>query len=88
MTGEARGKVLLFGRLKDAFGAATVTLPAGVETAADLRARLRAEHPHLDALLGSRTVRIAVNQELAVDEAATRISEHDEIALMPPLSGG
>ncbi len=82
------GAILLFGRLKDAFGAASIALPEGVGTAAELRAMLIALNPHLADVLRAKTVRIAVNQELAVDEAATPISEADEIALLPPLSGG
>lgn len=82
------GSILLFGKLKDAFGAPTIPLPSGVSTAADLRARLVADNPDLAVVLGSRAVRIAVNQALVTDEAAQQISSSDEIALMPPLSGG
>ena len=82
------GVVLLFGRLKDAFGAASIAMPEGVGTAAELRAALVLAHPDLSGVLGAKTVRIAVNKELVTDEAGTRISEADEIALLPPLSGG
>jgi molybdopterin converting factor subunit 1 len=82
------GAVLLFGRLKDAFGAASIALPEGAGTAAELRALLISENPDLAEILRSKSVRIAVNQELVADEAATRITHADEIALLPPLSGG
>ena len=82
------GVVLLFGRLKDAFGASSITLPEGAGTAAELRARLIELNPDLADVLRAKTVRIAVNQELVTDEARTRISAADEIALLPPLSGG
>ncbi len=82
------GTVLLFGRLKDAFGAASIPLPAGVATAAALRTKLAEANPDLSATLLSKSVRIAVNQNLVADEAATAISVADEIALLPPLSGG
>jgi molybdopterin converting factor small subunit len=82
------GTVLLFGRLKDAFGAASVPLPEGIGTAAELRARLAELNPDQAEILRAKTVRIAVNQELVADEAGTRISASDEIALLPPLSGG
>jgi molybdopterin synthase sulfur carrier subunit len=82
------GTVLLFGRLKDAFGAASVALPDGVATAAQLRARLAELNPDLADMLRAKTVRIAVNQELVADEAETAVSAGDEIALLPPLSGG
>ena len=82
------GVVLLFGRLKDAFGAASIPLPEGVGTAAELRTMLIVLNPDLADVLRAKTVRIAVNQELVTDEAGTRISAADEIALLPPLSGG
>ncbi|MEQ1784217.1 MAG: MoaD/ThiS family protein [Hyphomonadaceae bacterium] len=82
------GVILLFGRLKDAFGSASIAMPEGVGTAAELRAMLIALNPDLADVLRAKTVRIAVNRELVVDEAGTRISEADEIALLPPLSGG
>jgi molybdopterin converting factor small subunit len=82
------GTVLLFGRLKDAFGAASIALPVGVLTAAALRERLAELNPDLGDMLRAKTVRIAVNQEMVVDEAGTPVSASDEIALLPPLSGG
>jgi len=82
------GIVLLFGRLKDAFGAASVALPDGVLTAAELRARLAELNPELADMLRAKTLRIAVNQELVADEAGAPVSASDEIALLPPLSGG
>lgn len=82
------GTVLLFGRLKDVFGAASIALPDGVGTAAELRARLAEVNPDLAEMLRAKTVRIAVNQEMVADEAATLVSAGDEIALLPPLSGG
>ncbi len=45
-------------------------------------------NPDLAETLRSKAVRIAVNQTLVADEAATRITPSDEIALLPPLSGG
>lgn len=82
------GTVLLFGRLKDAFGAASIAFPDGVGTAAELRARLAEVNPDLAEMLRAKTVRIAVNQEMVADEAGTPVSAIDEIALLPPLSGG
>jgi molybdopterin converting factor small subunit len=82
------GTVLLLGRLKDAFGASSIALPDGVATAAGLRARLVELNPDLAEILRAKTVRIAVNQELVTDEAGTPVSASDEIALLPPLSGG
>lgn len=82
------GVVLLFGRLKDAFGASSIAMPEGVGTAAELRAMLANENPDLAETIRSKAVRIAVNQSLVADEAGTRINSADEVALLPPLSGG
>lgn len=80
--------ILLFGKLRDAFGADSINAPTNVATVADLRAALVEEHQHLADSLTSTAVRVAVNQELVSDEAATQIKATDEIALLPPLSGG
>ena len=82
------GAVLLFGRLKDAFGASSIEMPEGAGTAAELRSLLISANPDLAETLRSKSVRIAVNQELVADEAGTRITQADEVALLPPLSGG
>jgi molybdopterin converting factor small subunit len=82
------GTILLFGRLKDAFGAASIPLPAGAGTAASLRAKLAEANPDLADMLRSKSIRIAVNQTLIANEDAVHISPADEIALLPPLSGG
>ena len=82
------GTVLLFGRLKDAFGASSIPLPEGATTAATLRAQLIALNPDLAAMLAAKSIRIAINQKLVTDEATAALSPADEIALLPPLSGG
>jgi molybdopterin converting factor small subunit len=82
------GQILLFGKLKDAFGSPTIDWPGSPTTVAELRAGLIARNPDLAGLLAARSMRIAVNQELVSDEAGWRLSPGDEVALMPPLSGG
>ena len=82
------GQVLLFGRLKDAFGATSIPLPEGADTAAALRTKLAESNPDLADMLRSKSIRIAVNQTLVADETAAPIGPKDEIALLPPLSGG
>lgn len=78
-------KVLCFAQLRDRTGASelAVRLPAGA-TGADLLARLNRRHPGLGPLL--RVCRLAVNQEYAADD--TPLHENDEIAVIPPVSGG
>ncbi len=84
----ASGTLLLFGRLKDAFGTDRLDIPDGVVTAADLRARLADQNPDLAEMLLAPSIRIAINQELVADEQNASLMSGDEVALLPPLSGG
>jgi molybdopterin converting factor subunit 1 len=76
--------ILFLGRLREAVGtsALTVTLPEGVRDTESLRDWLGGDHP----ALRERSVRIAVNAELHPGRA--RLEESDEIAFLPPVSGG
>lgn len=78
-------RILLFAQLKDAAGRAEIAWPgAGPFRAAELWDRLMTEHP---ALAHHRTVvRLARNGEYA--SADTLFQPGDEIALIPPVSGG
>lgn len=62
---------------------ATIDLPAK-STVADLRAALARAYPALSSTLAS--VVFAVNAEYADDQ--TCLTENDEIACIPPVSGG
>ena len=76
--------LLFFGRLQDAVGAKALTtaLPAGVHDTSGLRAWLAANHP----ALGDASVRIEVNAALEPGNAP--VADGDEIAFLPPMSGG
>lgn len=76
-------RVLLFAALRDAAGAESVevSVPAGA-TVRDLRAALARVLP---AALLSRSA-IAVNHEYADD--AREVTDGDEVAVIPPVSGG
>ena len=78
-------RLLLFAVLRDIVGAdqKTVELPEGT-TAANLWERLRSEHPKLAAYVAPPLV--AVNQEYA--DPATPLRAGDEVAFIPPVSGG
>jgi molybdopterin converting factor subunit 1 len=80
--------ILLFGRLRGAFGDEPLRLPEGVRTAAELRRRLQQDHPEIAERLSPSAMKIAVNQTLVSDEDAALLSPGDEVALLPPLSGG
>ena len=77
--------VLLFGRVKEIVGAGTVRLPARPgETTGTLLDALVALHPGLGPW--RPYLRVAVNREYAAAERA--ISPGDEVAVIPPVSGG
>lgn len=74
--------VRLFARTRDLAGADSIQVDAA--TVAELRTRLREKVPALEGLLPRCA--IAVNESFADD--AQSISNSDEIALIPPVSGG
>jgi molybdopterin converting factor subunit 1 len=76
--------ILAFGIAKDIFGASTVTVEL-TDTAitADLKTLLEAKYPKLKQLA---SYMVAVNNEYAGDSLA--ITERDEVAIIPPVSGG
>ena len=77
-------RLLFFGRLRDSVGtgARSAALPDHVRDTAALRAWLGTEHPELL----DPSVRIAVNAEIGPGEA--EVADRDEIAFLPPMSGG
>ncbi|SFW82592.1 molybdopterin synthase sulfur carrier subunit [Chitinophaga sancti] len=75
-------RVLLFGIAKDIAGAATITTTAVADVAA-LKEWLYEQYPALREL---RSLMIAVNKVYANDEQA--LLPGDEIAVIPPVSGG
>jgi molybdopterin converting factor subunit 1 len=83
-----RVKTLYFHTLRDLTGieAETLELPAG-STIADLILAAGTRHPRLSASLGSGGwLMIARNHEFARRDEA--LADGDEVALMPPVSGG
>jgi molybdopterin synthase catalytic subunit len=77
-------RILSFGRLRDLLSAESrVELPSG-STVGGLWQRLKGQHSELAAYEGS--LAIAVNQQFAVHD--TVLKDGDEVALLPPVSGG
>lgn len=77
-------RILLFAGLAEATGRRELDVevaPGGL-TVSELEARLRRDVPSL----ASRSFRVAVNQGYARDDE--RLGEGDEVALIPPVSGG
>ena len=78
-------RVLFFGMLKDAAGRASDTLQLPERaTLAELLARCGEKFPALAKFSGS--LALSVNQEYA--GRGTVLRENDEVALLPPVSGG
>lgn len=77
-------KVRCFGITKDICGGALVyiTTPKN-STVAELLAELYTTYPDLKTLV---SLRVAVNEDYA--EAGNKVHPTDEIALIPPVSGG
>jgi molybdopterin synthase catalytic subunit len=78
-------RVLFFGQLKDVVGCASdsVALPEDA-TLADLLVHYEKKTPRLKDFLPSTA--ISLNQEYA--SPAAKLKENDEVALLPPVSGG
>lgn len=79
-----RVKILTFAQLREALGPVLeLELPDGADVAA-LRRSLADAYPEVAALAPAR---IAVNRSYVVD-LAQPLAASDEIALIPPVSGG
>ncbi|MDI9875372.1 MULTISPECIES: molybdopterin converting factor subunit 1 [Bacteroidota] len=76
--------IALFGITKEIVGNSSTTLEVSDTLTTDgLLTLLRAEYPQLAAI---RSLLLAVNNEYAEQDLV--LSERDEIALIPPVSGG
>ncbi len=78
--------VKLFAILKDKAGAGELTIPAGPTTVPELLRQILKDHPALSDILSHGGILISVNQEFVKQDAL--IKDGDEVALMPPFSGG
>lgn len=76
-------QVKTFGIARDILGGTTVTIDLNGNSVGDLRRQLTAQYPKLIEL---RSLFIAVNQSYSSD--VMELNESDEIALIPPVSGG
>lgn len=76
-------KVKAFGITKDLLGGREAIVETRGDTVGDLRLSLAEKYPQLSDL---RSLYIAVNNDYAGDEII--ITDSDEIALIPPVSGG
>jgi molybdopterin converting factor subunit 1 len=80
-----RVNVKLFARLRELVGAGDLALEVpGGTTVADVWAALVAAHPAADAY--ARSMSCAVNLDYA--RMTTTVTDGDEVAFLPPVSGG
>lgn len=77
-------KLVFLGRLEDIAGAPELEVPCE----ADLETLVAALEPSLAREVRAPRVRIAVNGALVADRAGHRLTDGDEIAFLPPVSGG
>lgn len=82
-------RLVYLARLRDAFGTSGegLTFTAETPTVAAVLALLRARGGAWDVELApGRAVRVAVNHDLVTGDA--RLRDGDEVALLPPVTGG
>lgn len=83
-------KLVFLGRLEELAGQTDGSLaldaPLGWEA---LLARLSADFaPSLAEMVAGQRVRVALNGALVADKAALVLADGDELAFLPPVSGG
>ncbi|MBU6465825.1 MAG: molybdopterin converting factor subunit 1 [Burkholderiales bacterium] len=79
--------VRYFASIREAAGTASELLDTEAGTIAELRAELRSRGGALaEALAPGRAVRMALNQQLVHEHAG--LTEGDEVAFFPPVTGG
>lgn len=76
-------KLIFLGRLEDIAGAAEMTVATG-----PLEQTLAALDPALAVQLLGEKVRMALNGRLLTDMGGIVLGEGDELAFLPPVSGG
>ena len=79
-------EVLLFGIAKDIVGKSSLRFHEGErlpESVLELKKKLKGTFPEFDRLT---SLAVAVNSEYATDNK--RLNKGDEIAIIPPVSGG
>lgn len=87
MAGTKQTRILFFGSLVDSLGHEhLLSIPEEGWSVAELRQALCAREPVAGAALARPSVRAAVNHEIVGEDR--RVYPGQEIAFLPPLSGG
>ncbi len=77
-------RLVFLGRLEDAAGVAE----REIAVAGSLDAIMAALEPELSAALSDARIKLAVNGILVTDLASLTLRDGDELAFLPPVSGG
>jgi len=82
-------KLVFLGKLGDVAPArlADIERPQGVRTVSDLIQWLSVDQPLLARAMAATTTRLIVNQSVTHDHSL-ELANGDEIAFLPPMSGG
>jgi sulfur-carrier protein len=82
-------RLVFLGKFGDAAPAdlQEVPLPEGVRTLADLKEWIVRQAPMLGQAIGATRTRMVLNQTVAHDMSIA-VKDGDEIAFLPPMSGG
>jgi molybdopterin synthase sulfur carrier subunit len=86
--GQLMTKVIFFASIREEVGCDELNLSLGDDShLADIISKVAEDHgEHCRAVLTAENVKIAVNQELITGNPV--ISNGDEVAFLPPVTGG
>ena len=80
--------VIPLGKLADLAGAPTLALPLPLSAELDWAGLKAALPPQLAEALDDPRIRVAINGALVPNKTRMQANAGDEIALLPPVSGG
>jgi molybdopterin synthase sulfur carrier subunit len=79
-------QVLFFAQLREVLQTEGLALPKSSSTVAELRIELQQKGPLWQEYLSNSRSLVAVNQTMQNDQA--KLSDGDEVAFFPPVTGG
>ncbi|WP_018996970.1 MoaD/ThiS family protein [Hirschia maritima] len=84
------GKILFFGKLADIAGLTEMALPhsSTAYSFEDILTMVCSDNVELESTLRDQSTKLCINQEILTDKEAVNIKQDDEIAFLPPFSGG